>query len=139
MVESNRVSGKCRIRMSIEKVCRRVREKGRMSVSTEKWKNPGEYREKIESVRVPGNGRICASIEKTVLTSTGKRYNECENRKMGKSSRVPGKGTICASIEKVCRRVPKKSRISVSTEKMVESVQVSKKFPGDYKTRLESM
>ena len=94
----------------------------------------------VESGQVPGKGRICASIEKTVLTSTGKGHNdECENRKMVESSRVPGKVTICASIEKVCRRVPKKGRISVSTEKMVESVRVSKKFPGDYKTWLESM
>ena len=93
----------------------------------------------VESGRVPGKGRIRASIEKTVLTSTGKGYNECENRKMVKSGRVPGKGTICASIEKVSRRVPKKGRISVSTEKLVESVRVSKKFPDDYKKRLESM
>ena len=50
MVESGGVLGKGRIRTSIEKVYRRVREKGRMSVSTEKWKNLGEYQEKIESV-----------------------------------------------------------------------------------------
>ena len=93
----------------------------------------------VESGHVPGKGRICASIEKTVLTSTGKGYNECGNRKMVESKRVPGKGTICASIEKVSLRVRKKGRISVSTEKMVESVRVSKKFPGDYKKRLESM
>ena len=37
MVEYRRVPGKCRIRASIEKVSPRVREKGRMSVSTEKW------------------------------------------------------------------------------------------------------
>ena len=50
--ESGRVLGKGRIRASIEKLSRRVPEKGRMSVSTEKWKNLGGYREKVESVRV---------------------------------------------------------------------------------------
>ena len=71
----------------------------------------------VESGRVEGKGRIRASIEKTVLTSTGKCSNECENPKMVESGRVPAKGTICASIEKVSRRVPENGRISVSTEK----------------------
>ena len=62
----------------------------------------------VESGRVPGKGRIRASIEKTVLMSTGKGSNECENPKMVESGRVPAKGTICASIEKVSRRVPEK-------------------------------
>ena len=52
MVESGRVLGKGRIRASIEKVSGRVPEKGRISVSTEKWLNPGEYWEMVESVRV---------------------------------------------------------------------------------------
>ena len=52
MVESRRVTGKCRMRASIEKVSRRVPEKGRICVSTEKWYNPGEYRENVEYVRV---------------------------------------------------------------------------------------
>ena len=52
MVESGRVPGNGRIRASIEKLSGRVREKGRMSVSTEKWINPGEYREIVEYVRV---------------------------------------------------------------------------------------
>ena len=34
---------------------RRVLEKGTMSVSTDKWKNPGEYRGKVESVLVSKN------------------------------------------------------------------------------------
>ena len=50
MIESGRVLGKRRIRASIEKLSGRVAEKGRISVSIEKWKNPGEYREKVESV-----------------------------------------------------------------------------------------
>ena len=70
-----------------------------------------------ESGRVPGKGRICASIEKTVLTSTGKGYNECENRKMVKSSRVPGKGTIRTRIEDLFGSVPEKVPISVRTDK----------------------
>ena len=53
--ESGRVPGNTRIRASIEKLYRRVLENGRMSVSTEKWLNPGEYREKVESVRVSKN------------------------------------------------------------------------------------
>ena len=52
MVESGRVSGKGRIRAIIEILCRRVSEKGRICMSTEKWKNPAEYREKVESVRL---------------------------------------------------------------------------------------
>ena len=52
MEESGRVPGNSRIRVSIEKLYRRVPEKVRISVSTEKWKNPGEYREIVESVRV---------------------------------------------------------------------------------------
>ena len=52
MVECGRVPGKGTIRAIIEKLSRRVPEKGRICVSTEKWQNPGEYREKEESVRV---------------------------------------------------------------------------------------
>ena len=52
IVESRRVPGKCRIRATIEKVSRRVLENGRISVSTEKWFNPGEYGEMVESVEV---------------------------------------------------------------------------------------
>ena len=55
MVESRGVPAKGRIPASIEKVSGRVPEKGRISVSTEKWQNPGEYREKVESVRVSEN------------------------------------------------------------------------------------
>ena len=52
MQESGRVPGKGRIRASIEKLSGRVPERGRISVTTEKGKNPGEYWEKVESVRV---------------------------------------------------------------------------------------
>ena len=64
MVESEQVPGKDRIPASIEKVSRRVLEKGRICVSTKKWYNPGEYREKIESLRVLEKDRICVSTEK---------------------------------------------------------------------------
>ena len=55
MVESGRVPGKGIIRASDEKLSKRVSKNGRMSVSTGKFLNTGEYREKVESVRVPKN------------------------------------------------------------------------------------
>ena len=55
MVESGRVPRKGRILASIEKLSKRVPEKGRICLSTEKWQNPGEYREKVESIRVSKN------------------------------------------------------------------------------------
>ena len=50
MVESGQVQGKGRIRATLEKLSGRVSEKGRISVSTRKRQNPGEYRETVESV-----------------------------------------------------------------------------------------
>ena len=50
MVQSGRVTGKGRLRAGIEKLSRRVPEKGRISVSTEKWENPGEYLQKVDSM-----------------------------------------------------------------------------------------
>ena len=81
MVESRQVPGKGRIHATIEKLSGRVSEKGRINESTRKWLNPGEYWEKVESVpllkncpdefrkrvesmRVPENGRIRASTGK---------------------------------------------------------------------------
>ena len=55
MVESGRVPGKGRIRATTEKLSGRVPKNARISVSTGKWQNPGEYQEKVESVRVPKN------------------------------------------------------------------------------------
>ena len=55
MVESGRVPGKGRIRASIKTLSGRVPKNGRISVSIGKWWNPGEYREKEESVRVSKN------------------------------------------------------------------------------------
>ena len=50
MVESVSVPEKGRIHASAEKLSGRVLVKGRISVSTGNWYNPGEYREKVESV-----------------------------------------------------------------------------------------
>ena len=55
MVESGRLPGKGRFRASTEKLSGRVLDKGRMSIITQKWLNPGEYREKVDSVRVAKN------------------------------------------------------------------------------------
>ena len=50
MVVSGRVLGKGCIRATVEKLSVRVSEKDKISVSTGKWLNPGEYREKVESM-----------------------------------------------------------------------------------------
>ena len=55
MAEFGRAPGKGRIRASIAKLSLLVPKKGRICVSTEKWLTPGEYREKVESVRVLKN------------------------------------------------------------------------------------
>ena len=55
IVESGFVTEKGRIRASIEKLLGRVPEDGAISVRTEKWSNSGEYREKLEFVRVSKN------------------------------------------------------------------------------------
>ena len=67
--------------MSIEKQFERVPKNGRISVSTEKWSNLGEYRENVESVRVLGKCGIRESIEKL-------------------SRRVPKNGRISVSTKK---------------------------------------
>ena len=54
-MESGRVLGKGGIRASIGTLSGRVPKNGRISVSTEKLSNPGEYREKVESVRALEN------------------------------------------------------------------------------------
>ena len=67
---------------------------------------------------------------------------------MAKFVRVPGKGRVRATIEKVSRRVSEEATISVSTEKWinpceyrgkVESLQASKKYPDDYRKRVQSV
>ena len=94
MIQSDRESGKGRIRASIEK-----------------WQNQCEYRKIVESGRVPGKGRISACTEKLsgrvlkngkisvrtrkwyISLSTRKWYNPGEYREM---------------VESVPMRVPKK-------------------------------
>ena len=55
MVESGPVPGSGRIRASTEKLTRRVPEKLTISVNTDKWLNPRQYRDQVDSVRVPKN------------------------------------------------------------------------------------
>ena len=55
MASSGSVSGKGKVRASVEKLSRGVPEKARMGVTTKKWHHPGQYREKVESVRVSKN------------------------------------------------------------------------------------
>ena len=55
VIESGGVSGKSGIRASIGKLSWRVPKNGRIGVSTGKLLNPGQYREKVKSVRVPEN------------------------------------------------------------------------------------
>ena len=82
----------------MEKLFGWVTEKGPINVSTEKMKNPGEYEEKVESVRVSKNSS-----------------DECQKSVL--SVWVPGKGRILGSVEKLFDWVPEKGQISVSTEK----------------------
>ena len=138
MVESGCVLGKGRIRASIEKLSQREPKKGRIYVSIEKWQDPGQYREKVESCK----------CQQTVPGSTGKRSNLCEYRKMEESESVPGKGRIRSSVEKLSRGVPEKGQICVSSKKWqnlgeyrekVESVRVSKNYSGEYRRRVKSV
>ena len=148
MVESGLVPGKGRIRGSIKKLSGGVPEKGPIIVSTEKWKNPGQYREKVDSVRVSknchreyqkrlesvwllkngiirvstGKRKNLCECRKTVPGSTGKWLNLWEYRKMVESGRVPGKARIGTSIENLSRRVPENGRICVSIEKLSRRV-----------------
>ena len=55
MVESERLLEKGKIHAITKQLSGRVSEKGRISVSTGKWWNPGEYQEKVESERVTKN------------------------------------------------------------------------------------
>ena len=47
MEESGWIQGKTRIRASIENMFKWVPEKGPINVCTKKWKNPGDYQEKV--------------------------------------------------------------------------------------------
>ena len=67
----------------------------------------GEYRDKVESVRVPKN---CPDEYLKTL-------DQCGYWKMEESGRVPGKGRIRASTKKLFGQEPKNARINVNTEK----------------------
>ena len=71
----------------------------------------------VQSVGVPGKGRIRASIEKLLRRVPKKGKISVSTRKMEESVRVPGKGRIRTSTEKLSGRVSKNGRISVITAK----------------------
>ena len=136
MVESVRVLGKGRIYASIEKLFNWEPEKGLINVSTQKWKNPGEYQEKVDSMRLSKN---CSDVYR-------KRFQWMRAPKMEESRWVPKKSRIRASIEKLFEWVPEKGPIIVSTEKWsnpceyrekVESVRVSQNYSGGYRKRVK--
>ena len=93
-----------------------IHKNGRMSVSTKKLLNPSEYRQKIESVRVPKN---CRSNSKIFL-------NQCEYRNIVESRLVTAKAGIRASTKKLSGPVRKNGRISVSTEKLLNPFKYRK-------------
>ena len=71
MASSGSVPGKGKIRARVEKLSQGVPENARICVTTQKWHQPGPYREKVKSVcveklsrEVPEKGRICVSTEK---------------------------------------------------------------------------
>ena len=68
-----------------------------------------------ESGRVPGGGRLYATIEKLSGRVSEKGRISVRTEKMLKSGRVPGKGKIRTTNEKLSRRVLENGRISVST------------------------
>ena len=73
MASSGSVPGKGRIRASVEKLSRQVLEKVRICVSTEKWQNPDQYGEKVESVRVSKNcpGEYLKTVEYVGVPTNG--------------------------------------------------------------------
>ena len=55
MAESEAFPGSSRIRATTEKLTDQVSEKGRIRVKTDKWENPEDYRDQVESLSVPKN------------------------------------------------------------------------------------
>ena len=74
MVDSRRVSRKGRIHVSTKKLSYRLPENGRISVCVGKWWTQGEYREKVESMRVPKNcpGDYWKRVESVRLPDNGR-------------------------------------------------------------------
>ena len=83
----------------------------------------------LESVRVSGQGRICASTEKLSVQVREKSRIRGKYRKSVESVRVPGKGKIRTSTEKWSVQPTGKGRIRVSTGKWQN--------PGDYLEKVE--
>ena len=77
---------------------------------------PSEYRERVESVLVPENGRIRTSTEKKEESVRVMKNCPGEYQNRVESGGVPEKGIILASTEKLSRRVPEKGSVSESTE-----------------------
>ena len=75
------------IRARTEKLSGPVRKNGRIIKSARKLLNPGDYQQKVESVRVP---KICPD-------QYAKMVDQCEHQKIVESGRVLGKGGIRAS------------------------------------------
>ena len=75
--------------MSTIKLSGRVLKNGRISVSIEKLWNPGEYREKVESVRVPKNCPEGYPKSGRMSVSTRKLLNRGEYREKVEFVRVP--------------------------------------------------
>ena len=82
MVELGRVPRKARIRPSIAQLFGRVPEQSPFRVRYEKWLNPGEYREKLEFVRLSKNSSdeyrkrvqsVCVSKNCRIRVRNGKR------------------------------------------------------------------
>ena len=101
-----------------------------------------------KSGSVPGKVIIRTSVEK-VSRGVPEMGRLCgSTKKVEPSGSVPGKSRIRASVEKLSRRVPENGQISVSTEKWknrgqypekVEFVRMSKKGPGVYQKRVDSV
>ena len=55
MAESEALPGSSRIRASTEELIGQVSKKGRIRVKTDKWENPEDYLDQVESLSVPKN------------------------------------------------------------------------------------
>ena len=138
MEESWWVPLKSIIRASIGKLFEWVPKRGPINMCTEKWKNPGEYQEKVESVRVSKNcssgyqkrvQSMCAPKNGRIRVTTKKKYNPCEYRK-----------TIRMGTEKGSNQcVHWKWKNPGEYEEKVESVRVSKNCSDEYRKRVQSM
>ena len=89
MAESEGTPGSGRIHASTEKVTGRELEKGRIRMNTEKWQNPGHYRDQVESVRVPKLLTDRLWEKGRIRVNTDKWQNPRHYRDLVESVRVP--------------------------------------------------